>query len=390
MTAVDRWKGRTGLVVALAVLVAGCASARVQAGGGAVTTSYDAWVTSESVDELSLVRFTGDTAFVVTRRAVGSVPTEIEGPHGVAITPDGRYNLVTLAHGTPNGTLLKIDTETDRVVGRAELGLFPATPSVTPNGEYVFVSNFNLHGDHVPSSISMVHIPTMAEVARTQTCVMPHGSRVSRDGTRHYSVCMMDELLVELDAKTGTLARLFSVRRGEEHPMPLDHLTHHAAAGHEAECSPTWAEPGAYGTYVYVTCNRAREVLEIEIAGWQVTRRFATGENPYNLGVTPDGRYLLVSLRSRTDPALEIFDLRSGEMAGRVPTSTTLVHGIAVTPDSRYAFVTVEGVGSEPGKVDIVDLGTRRRAASVAVGQQATGVAVVPVVAPEGASASTP
>lgn len=381
-----RWK--SGMVI-VTLVSTGCASAARSERGGPSIVQYDVWVTSESVDEVSRIRFDGDTAVVVSRRSVGRLPTEIEGPHGIAVTPDGRYIVVALAHGTPNGTLLRIDTETDRVVGWVELARFPATVSVTPDGQYAFVSNFNLHGDHLPSSISMVHLPTMSEVTRTSTCVMPHGSRVSPEGARHYSVCMMDELLVELDATTGSLRRIFSVQRGREGSASLDREPTRRVDSHQAGCSPTWAEPSADGRSVFVTCNVAGEVLEIDVAEWRVTRRFTTGESPYNLGVSPDGRYLLVSLRNRIDPALEVFDLGSGEMVGRVPVTTTLAHGIAVTPDSRYAFVTVEGVASEPGKVDVVDLRSMRRVTSVAVGQQATGVALVPstVSAPETAVA---
>ena len=45
-----------------------------------------------------------------------------------------------------------------------------------------------------------------------------------------------------------------------------------------------------------------------------------------------------------------------------------------ISPDSRYAFVTLEGVGAEPGTVDVVDLGALSRVASVDVGQQAGGI----------------
>jgi DNA-binding beta-propeller fold protein YncE len=51
------------------------------------------------------------------------------------------------------------------------------------------------------------------------------------------------------------------------------------------------------------------------------------------------------------------------------------VHGVVVSPDSRYAFVSVEGVGAEPGKVDVFDLRTFERVASAEVGQQASGIA---------------
>ena len=368
-------------------LLGGCATAATQRANpsGAAATGYDAWVVSESADEVARIHFERGVATVAYKGRIGQMPMEIDGPHGVAVAPDGRHVYVTLGHGVPFGSLRKLDAATGEEVGRTVLGLFPATVDVTPDGEYGFVANFNLHGDHVPSSISKVHLPTMAEVARTETCVMPHGSRLNRQGTRHYSACMMDELLVEIDAGTGEVLHRYSVARGAEGAAP--HAGHAprvdgqtasgGASGQPGGCSPTWAEPHPDGSRVYVTCNRAKEVLEVDVTRWEITRRIPTGESPYNLAVTPDSRHLLVSLRNRTDAAVEIYELASGRQVAHVPASTTLVHGIAVTADSRYAFVSVEGIGSEPGKVDVVDLGTFQRVASVGIGQQATGIAVV-------------
>ncbi|MEX2571470.1 MAG: YncE family protein [Gemmatimonadota bacterium] len=377
--------GRVPMILAagLALGLAGCGAPAGSPGAGPapVPGVYEVWVTSESADQVARVRFGPDGGEVVQRRDVGSMPVEIDGPHGVAVSPDGRYVYVTIGHGMPFGSLWKIDAETNELVGQATLGLFAATVSTTPDGEYGFVSNFNLHGDPVPSSISKVHLPTMAEVARTETCVMPHGSRVNRQGTYHYSVCMMDQLLVEIEVGTGEISRTFSVEPGMEGPAgarPAERPMMDHDMGGGAVCSPTWAEPSADGSSVFVTCNRGREVVEIDVDRWEIVRRFETGEAPYNLAVTLDGRYLLVSLRNRTDPALEVYDLSTGRQAGRVPASTTLVHGIAVSPDSRFAFITAEGVGAEAGKVDMVDLSRMERTASVEVAQQATGIAIVP------------
>jgi len=49
-----------------------------------------------------------------------------------------------------------------------------------------------------------------------------------------------------------------------------------------------------------------------------------------------------------------------------------------VSGDNRYAFVSLEGIGDEPGTVDVIDLRTFARVASVDVGRQAGGIAVVP------------
>jgi DNA-binding beta-propeller fold protein YncE len=51
------------------------------------------------------------------------------------------------------------------------------------------------------------------------------------------------------------------------------------------------------------------------------------------------------------------------------------LHGVAFTPDSRYAFITVEGIGSEPGTVEIIDLKSRTTVATVDTPSQAAGIA---------------
>lgn len=364
---------------ALALALAGCASVQAVAPNPAPAPAegYTVYVASEAVDQVSRVRFQDGVITVERKQTVGIAPTEIDGPHGLAVTPDGESYLVSIAHGTPNGTLWKFSAETGRAIANVPLGLFPATVDVTPDGQFAFVSNFNLHGDHVPSSVSKVHLGTMAEVARAETCIMPHGSRVNPQGTKHYSACMMDQTLVEIDVATGAVSRRLSVvpgMEGAEH-AGMDHSAHAPAAGAKV-CSPTWAQPSADGSKVYVACNKSAEILEIDVATWRIERRFATGEAPYNLAVTPDGRYLLATLKNRAAPATEVIDLSTGRTAARVPASTVLPHGVVISRDGRYAFVSVEGVGSEPGKVDVIDLVTLQRVASASVGQQAGGIAV--------------
>jgi DNA-binding beta-propeller fold protein YncE len=124
---------------------------------------------------------------------------------------------------------------------------------------------------------------------------------------------------------------------------------------------------------VFVACNKADEIVEIDRTSWSVARRFKTGRGPYNLAVTPDGALLVATLKQ--GHMLEVFDLKAGKSLAQLRNSTTVAHGVVVTPDSRYAFVTSEGVGSAPGKVDVYDLKALLRVGSVDVGQQASGIA---------------
>ena len=337
----------------------------------AAPADYWVYVGAESADLMHRIRFGPDGAVVENTVPIGRYPTEVEGPHGITISPDRRFLYLTTGHGVPSGMIWKYELGPDTLVGREiPLGNFPATLDVTPDGLFAFVVNFNLHGDHVPSDVSVVYTPEMLEVARTATCTMPHGSRINPAGTRQYSACMMDDRLVELDTRTFRVAREFGVAVG--HEGPVDAGGDHAGHSMSPSCSPTWAEPSADGAKVYVACNKADHILEIDVGRWEVTRTFPAGRAPYNLEATADGRLLIATLKGGA--AVQFFDLETGRALATTPSSTTITHGVVASPDSRYAFVSVEGVGAEPGKVDIYDLRTFRLVASVDVGQQAGGI----------------
>ncbi len=370
-----------GKTIALAVagLLVGAAADRTlaqPAAGAQPTATYRVWVGAESADLIHLVRFGPNGADVEKTLVAGMYPTEMEGPHGLQVSADGRWLHMTTGHGLPDGMYWKYELGPDTLVGEPiPLGNFPATVDVTPDGLYAFVVNFNLHGEHVPSSVSVVFTPDIVEVARITTCTMPHGSRMHPSGLFHYSACMMDDQLVEIDTRTFSVSRRFSVAKGAEGGIPADAEAEHAGHGEipPPSCSPTWAQPDPKGERIYVACNRADEILELDLREWKLLRRFATGRAPYNLAVSPDGRLLVATLK--TGRGVEFFDLASGKSLARTETSTTVVHGVVISPDSKYAFVSIEGVGAEPGKVDIFDLTTFRRVADVEVGQQAGGIA---------------
>jgi DNA-binding beta-propeller fold protein YncE len=381
------------LALALALFAALTTSAQTKP-----DKDYLAYVVSESADKIALIRFGPNGARVDHDLQTGDMPVDIDGPHGIVISPDRRYYYVSVAHGRPFGLIWKYSTRDDSVLGKTTLGYFPATVDITPDGNFLFVVNFNLHGDMVPSSVSVVSTPTMTEVARIQTCTMPHGSRLNPQGTKQYSACMMDDMLVEIDTRTLKVARHFIVTKGKEVGMKGAPKVKAADAmgsmpgmgdmnravkdtgGHGMEppkpgdnsCSPTWAQPSADGSSIYVACNKSSEIVEVNANTWQLVRRIPARAGVYNLAVTHDGTRLLAT--NKRDQSVSIFDLKSGEELARLPTKRKVLHGVVVTPDDAYAFVTVEGVGSEPGTVEIIDLKDLKTVATVDVGPEAAGV----------------
>lgn len=187
----------------------------------------------------------------------------------------------------------------------------------------------------------------------------------------------MDDLLVEVDAWGLGVARHFRLGPGEEEgrsgspsgggaggtrgpghahepgPAGEPDLAHHAGMP-RAVCSPTWAQPAADDRSVFVACNRSGELVEIDLESWTLRRRIPAAPGIYNLEVTSDGRRLVAT--NKQDHSVSIFDLASGAEEVRLATHRRVVHGVVISPDDRYAFVTVEGVGSEPGTLEVLDI----------------------------------
>ena len=345
---------------------------------------YRVFVASEGNDRIALVRF-GPAGIAVEReQKIGANPTELAGPHGLYVSPDGRSYYVSTAHGTPNGALWKFSTETGEQAGRVELGRFPATVQVAPGGHYAWVVNFNLYGAMVPSSVSVVYTDDMVEVRRIPTCVMPHGSRLSPDGTPPV-LGVHDERRAGRD------------RRGQHGGRPPVHLKPGAEHGHERR-RRRWRASRRHERPRHGSAEAGRRRLLADLgpavrrrphaSGWPATRRTTSWRS-----TSPRGRSAAASRpargsttwrRARTDgwswartsrgKSVSVIDAATAAGAGPHPHHAPGAERAGDLADSRYAFVTQEGVGAEPGAVDVIDLRALARVASVDVGQQAGGI----------------
>ena len=314
--------------------------------------SYYVYVCAESEDEIALVRYGPDGLEVVKTIPVGSIPAEIEGPHGIGVDPDGRHWYVSIAHGFPFGSVHKYETGTDALVGDTTLGLYPATLDVSATTGLLYVVNFDLHGPLETGTVSIVETETMAEIARIESGVRPHGARLSQDGTKLYSVNVMGFELVEIDAFGFEVTRRLSLGDGVQ---------------------PTWVTAPTADGRLFVTGNNVAKIFEVDVERWQIVRTFETGPGPYNIGLTPDGTTLVVTYKA--GGSIGFWDAASGQERARVETSRTIPHGVVLTPDGEYAFVTLEGVGSEPGTVEVYHVASTERVGVVEIGKQAGGIA---------------
>jgi DNA-binding beta-propeller fold protein YncE len=358
--------------VTLALTWAGYVTSPAQSPSTAATTdaasTYWVYVANESSDLVSRVRFGPDGAIEEKTISVGIKPADLDGAHGLTVSPAGDYWYVTLAHGTPYGKVWQFRTGTDEFVDSTTVGLFPATMGISADGSMLFTVNFNLHGQRVASSVSAVFTPFMDEARKIETCVMPHGSRLSTDGMYHYSTCMMSDQLVEIATDRLEVNRRLRLTAGHVGALPLDETSLHMVDG---SCKPTWVAVAPDNGHLYIPCNGRGEILEIDRESFDVTRTFPTGKAPYNADVSPDGRYLVTTLKGAQ--AVSVIDLGTGAER-QVATTRPVTHGVVISPDSRYAFISNESIGAVPGTIDVIDLEAGEVTASTDVQLQPGGI----------------
>ena len=153
-----------------------------------------------------------------------------------------------------------------------------------------------------------------------------------------------------------------SMDKAMEMNMPMKH----------SKTKPTWVIPHPTERKAYVAGNGSNEILEIDLDRWEITKRLPGGKAPYNLDVSANGELLVVTYKG--EAATGIWDLRTGTEVGRVKNTRKVTHGVTISPDSKYAFVSVEGIGGEPGSVDVIDLTSNELVSSAEVGKQAGGI----------------
>ena len=379
---------------------------------------YTLYVSSESGDVVTRIEVGPSGWKKVKEISVKLIANELSAPHNVAVSPDGRFWYVSIAHGTPFGSVWKYATGSDSLLGRARVGMFPTTIALSPDGEWAYVPNSDFHGDRGrENTVSVVYAPDLAPLAEIRACDMPHGAKWNHAGNRVYVACMMSDELLTIDP--GAFAVNGRVALGSGTPMSMaDHMkletredsalaaaakrnagaakpatdtgahaghTPPAAkpkvgaasstmAGQNPDCLTTFVAVSPGDSLVYLACNHSNELQVRNAKTLALVRRLPTGNGAYNVEPSPDGRFVLVT--NKKDKSVSVFDTGTWKEVARVATSKRIPHGIAYSPDGRYAFVTCESVGTDPGAIDAIDLTTFKVIASMPLALQPTGVAV--------------
>jgi len=308
-----------------------------------------------------------DASFIdpSTGRTWLTLPTG-EGPHEVAVSPDGTLAVVTdYGAATDGHTLTVYDLARGEVKDTIELG-----PFRRPHGVQ-FLGRSSKAVVTVESQRAVLVVDVAAGEVLKAIPTNAGGSHMvvtDPEGTRAYVANMGAGSVSVLDLEEGVYVR--SVSTG-------------------AECEGIAVTPD--GREVWATNRRDDTISVIDTESLEVVAELACPGFPIRIEITPDGRRALVSNAMADEVA--VFDVPRREELGRIVMDRDVVDGagtrlfgsfleessapigIVAAPDGRHAYV----ANSNADVVSVLDLEELEVVGGFRAGRQPDGIAWAPL-----------
>lgn len=173
---------------------------------------------------------------------------------------DGRYFLASTEF---SGEVVKVDTQTMAVVGKADVGGLPIDVKLSPDGKLLYVANQSRNG------VSIVDLDSMTEIGFLRTGLGAHGLNISRDAATLYVSNRMDGSISIIDLATRTVRDTWRVGG-----------------------SPDMIQVSTDGSQLWVSNRFQGSVSVVDSATGKVTNTIATGAGAHGVSLFPQpGRF---------------------------------------------------------------------------------------------------
>ncbi len=254
---------------------------------------------------------------IATERVMKAIAGPVN-PHGIAVTPDGKYAYLTSRNpdeenksaGDGPFEVSVVDLEQGKVATTIDVGGDSHHAWISPDGKQVYVTVPALEG------ISVIDTATNSVVNTVKTGFKANSVATSPDGKRIYVVNKGDDTLSVIDRESLAVAKTLNVGKGP------DHIT----------VSPD-------GTMIYLTATYANEIWAIQADPLSVAAKAKTDKGPHGIAVSGDGQYVLVA--SRGGATLSMFRAPELKMLYSKPLGKGPGH-IAVAPGGNLVYVNDE------------------------------------------------
>ncbi|MFI5395990.1 MAG: hypothetical protein ACHQ9S_10695 [Candidatus Binatia bacterium] len=283
-----------------------------------------AYVTNPGADTVSVVDLqTQTTTTIVLEDCVGLSCN----PEAAVVSRDGAFVYV-LNHPYNAVWVEVIDAATRSVVAHTDANTCDlvggvASIALKPDGSTVYATG--------PCGLSVIDAATRTEVTRVpgdywDVAVTPDGSKVYLAGFRQITV---------VDTVTNQIAGT----------IPVAHSA--------SQLDPSLVAVSPDGKVGYVVAGSTLLAIDVATTTIRDTIELGQTNDPWAIAIVPDGTQVALA----TPDALLLFDTATKIVSRRATLSRVPVQ-MAVTPDSKFAYLTNQDLGGSAGTLSMVDLKT--------------------------------
>ncbi|MDX1623934.1 MAG: YncE family protein [Gemmatimonadota bacterium] len=328
----------------------------------------------------------------LTLAPLAAVPMVIALAAGPAAARQAEPALVVLNKAAAEAVL--VDPATRAVFAVLPTGEGPHEVALSPDGDRAYVTDYGVR-DAPGHTITVLDLAEREATATWDlgTYTRPHGIAVDEAGSVVWVTAEGAEAVLELDTGSGEILRVWRTDQRVSHmlaPTPDEEKLYVANIGSGTvsvidrstdEVTTIETGEGAEGIdvspdgeEVWVTNRGENTISVIDVATDEVIAGLESGgEMPIRIKFTPDGAEAWVSnARSGT---VSVFDAETRERIALLPVGAAPV-GILVTPDGGHVFV----ANTRDDRVTIFDAETLERVGSFAPGDEPDGMAWSPSV----------
>lgn len=285
-----------------------------------------------------------------------------------------------------------VDAATGQVLAKLPTGQGPHEVAISPDGRTAYIPDYGAFAVYPPGDQTHTRLGntiTVIDLAKRAvkttfdvgTHAGPHCVLVSRDGKYLWVTTETPMALMELDAATGKLLHLWPTKQDRVHMVVASpderkfYLTNTASGSVsvlERSSGAVKVIPTGPGTEGIAISPDGREVWvasrqdhQVEVISTARDERVATfasgGRGPVRVAFTPDGAQVWVT--NAVSHTATIFDARSRTLLGTLAIGEN-PSGMVFSPDGRRVYITSQNANL----VNVVDVQARKVLSTVDTG----------------------
>jgi YVTN family beta-propeller protein len=249
-----------------------------------------------------------------------------------------------------------VDAASGQVLAKVPTGQGPHEVAISPDGRTAYVPNYGAFAVYPPgdqthtqlgNTITVIDLAERALKAQLDvgTHVGPHAVLVSRDGKYLWVTTETPMALMELDAATGKLLHLWPTQQDRVHMVV--------------------PAPDEKKFYLTNTVSGSVSVLERSSGAVKV---IPTGPGTEGIAISPDGREVWVG--SRQDDKVEVISTASEAVVATFPSGGRGPVRVAFTPNGAQVWVT----NAASDTATVFDARSRNLLGTLALGKNPSGM----------------